>query len=195
MSSHITQEQPSRWVTRFAGLIPANGWVLDLACGGGRHSRYLASLGHQVLAVDRDPAALAATAGERIRTQAVDLEAEGSASSADWPLSPARFSGIVVTHYLHRPLLPSLLDSLAPGGVLIYETFAEGNSLFGKPSNPAFLLAPGELLTLASGFPESHVRAFEDGYVDHPKPAMVQRICLLRRTTEMLPRTRALHAD
>jgi len=195
MSSHITLEQPSRWLTRFAGVIPAGGMVLDLACGGGRHSRYLASLGHQVWAVDRDPAALASAAGDRIHTQCFDLEAEDSEALPDWPLSPGRFAGIVVTNYLHRPLLPSLIDGLAPGGVLIYETFAEGNSLFGKPSNPDFLLAPGELLQLASGDPLCHVLAFEDGFVRHPKPAMVQRICLVRRAPETLPQARALDSD
>ncbi len=194
MSSHIAQQQPSRWVSRFAGLIPAGGLVLDLACGGGRHARHLASLGHQVLAVDRDPAALAAAVGERIGTQAVDLEDNDSPGLPDWPLSPGRFSGIVVTNYLHRPLLPGLCASLAPGGVLIYETFAEGNSLFGKPSNPAFLLAPGELLRMASGDADLHVLAFEDGYTEHPQPAMVQRICLLRRAAGTDLRTRSLQA-
>ena len=152
-------------------------------------------MGHQVLAVDRDPASLAAAAGERIQTQAFDLEAEGCEDSSDWPLLPERFSGIVVTNYLHRPLMPHLLASLAPEGVLIYETFADGNSLFGKPSNPAFLLEAGELLRLVSGNPEWHVLAFEDGYVEHPKPAMVQRICLLRRSSQSLPRARALNAN
>lgn len=194
MPSHITQEQPSRWVSRFAGLIPGGGWVLDLACGGGRHTRYLASLGHQVLGVDRDPAALALAAGRRIQTQVCDLEAEGADASPDWPLSPGHFSGIVVTRYLHRPLMPGLLAALAPGGVLIYETFAEGNGLFGKPSNPAFLLAAGELLRMVSGDAELHVLAFEDGYVDHPKPAMVQRICLIRRSAQSAPQAHALNA-
>ncbi len=193
--SHVSQEQPSPWVTRFAARIPAGGWVLDLACGGGRHARYLAALGHQVLAVDRDSSALAAAEGERIQTLAFDLEAEGCEHSSDWPLLPERFSGIVVTNYLHRPLMSSLLASLAPEGVLIYETFAEGNSLFGKPSNPAFLLESGELLRLVSGNPEWHVLAFEDGYVEHPKPAMVQRIGLLRRSSRSLPQARALNAD
>ncbi|MEY4208169.1 MAG: hypothetical protein RLZZ20_1321 [Pseudomonadota bacterium] len=192
MTSHIAQDRPSQWVARFAGLIPAGGWVLDLACGGGRHARHLASLGHQVLAVDRDPAALAVAAGERIHTLAFDLEAPDSEVLPDWPLVPGRFSGIVVTNYLHRPLLPGLLASLAPGGVLIYETFAEDNGLFGKPSNPAFLLSSGELLRTASSVPELHVLAFEDGYIHHPKPAMVQRICLLRRTPQISAEARAL---
>ncbi|MFM8466842.1 MAG: class I SAM-dependent methyltransferase [Oxalobacteraceae bacterium] len=194
MTSHITQADPSRWVVRFAGLVPAGGWTLDLACGGGRHARHLASLGHQVLAVDRDPAALAVAAGERIHTQVVDLEAPGSNILPDWPLVPGRFSGIVVTNYLHRPLLPALFASLAKGGVLIYETFAEGNGLFGKPSNPDFLLSAGELLGTTSRDPELHVLAFEDGYVHHPQPAMVQRICLLRQTAQISARARALDA-
>ena len=109
-------------------------------------------------------------------------------------LVPGRFTGIVVTNYLHRPLLPALFASLAKGGVLIYETFAEGNGLFGKPSNPDFLLSAGELLGTTSRDPELHVLAFEDGYVHHPQPAMVQRICLLRQTAQISARARALDA-
>ncbi|MEY4369182.1 MAG: hypothetical protein RL564_1132, partial [Pseudomonadota bacterium] len=134
MSSHLTLAQPSRWVTRFARLIPASGLVLDLACGGGRHARYLAGLGHPVLAVDRDEQALSITAAHGVEIQHMDLEADDSPLKPDWPLQSHRFAGIVVTNYLHRPLMGALLDSLAPGGVLIYETFAEGNGLFGKPS-------------------------------------------------------------
>ncbi len=179
MSDHLKQGLPSRWVARFAPLIPA-GAVLDLACGGGRHARLLASLGHDVLAVDRDPAALAACAGERITTVHVDLEREGAELASGWPLQPSRYAGIVVTNYLHRPLMPVLLTSLAPGGVLVYETFAAGNGQFGKPSNPAFLLAPGELLQMAASEPGLHVIAYEDGHVSEPAPAMVQRICCRR---------------
>ena len=161
----------SPWVGRFAAAVPA-GEVLDLACGGGRHARLFASLGHPVLAVDRDPQALALAAGPGITTLEIDLEAEG----ACWPFEPGRFAGIVVTNYLHRPLFAGLLKSLAPNGVLIYETFALGNEAFGKPSNPAFLLRPGELLELA-GQGGLHVLAFEDGVVAQPKPARVQRLC------------------
>lgn len=188
MSSHLSQDQPSGWVSRFASLIPDTGLVLDLACGGGRHARLLATLGHPVLAVDRDPAALAAAGSARIATLCFDLEAVDSSASPDWPLTPRRFSGIVVTNYLYRPLLPDLLASLKEGGVLIYETFAEKNNLFGKPSNPAFLLVPGELLALAY---EASLRviAFEDGYVALPKPAMVQRICLIRETAAQVPQS------
>jgi SAM-dependent methyltransferase len=164
-------ESPSSWVRRFAPLVPA-GEVLDLACGSGRHARLFAALGHPVLALDRDPQALAATAGEGIATMEYDLERDGAA----WPFAPGRFAGIVVTNYLHRPLMASLMSSLAPEGVLIYETFAVGNERFGKPSNPGFLLRRGELLGHASKAGLA-VIAFEDGFVEQPKPAMVQRLC------------------
>ena len=164
-------------MARFAPLVPP-GEVLDLACGGGRHARLLAGLGHPVVAVDRDAAALKLAAGQGIVTLQLDLEADG----AVWPFEENRFAGIVVTNYLHRPLFPHLLRSLANGGLLIYETFAEGNEQFGKPSNPDFLLRHGELLGLAGfeGDGVLHVLAFEDGYVRTPRPAMVQRICLLK---------------
>ncbi len=181
-ASHTQQDQPSAWVQRFAPLMP-HGQALDLACGGGRHARLLASLGLSVLAVDRDPQALAATAGERIRTLAFDLEQAGVESDPAFPLVARCYTGIVVTNYLHRPLLPLLLSSLADGGVLVYETFAQGNGQFGKPSNPDFLLAPGELLVAVADHPDRsafQVIAFEDGYTARPKPAMVQRICVRR---------------
>jgi len=161
----------SSWVRHFAHLVPP-GEVLDLACGGGRHARLFAELGHPVLAVDRDPQALALAAGPGIATLDIDLEAQDAA----WPFEAGRFAGIVVTNYLHRPLMAQLMASLAPDGVLLYETFALGNELFGKPSNPAFLLRPGELLEhAASG--GLRVLAFEDGAIAQPRPARVQRLC------------------
>jgi SAM-dependent methyltransferase len=175
-------DNPSTWVQRHAQLVPG-GEVLDLACGSGRHARLLAALGHAVVAVDCDATALAAAAGPGIVTSQIDLEAEG----ACWPFGPGRFAGIVVTNYLHRPLLAAMLRSLAPNGMLIYETFAEGNAAFGKPSNPAFLLLPGELLELAK-LHGLRVIAFEDGVVNTPKPAMVQRICAVK---EEFPREAA----
>jgi len=175
----------SPWVRRYAPLIPG-GDVLDLACGNGRHTRHLAALGHSVVAVDRDPDALALAAGPDITTSNIDLEEAGAA----WPFGPARFAGIVVTNYLHRPLTAAMIASLAPDGVLIYETFADGNAQFGKPSNPDFLLQPGELLDWA----REHglcVVAYEDGVVDAPKTAMVQRICAVKpdfpRVAALLP--------
>lgn len=192
MTLHQSIDACSPWVRRFASLIPAQSRVLDLACGGGRHARHLANLGHSVLAVDKDVTALAATQTPNITTLCIDLELRDSANHSDWPLLPDQFAGIVVTNYLHRPLMQDLLSSLCEGGVLIYETFAKDNGLFGKPSNPDFLLIPGELLQLASLGPDFSVLAFEDGYVNHPKPAMVQRICLLRGPA--LPAARCLDA-
>lgn len=161
----------SPWIARFAACVPP-GEVLDLACGGGRHARLFAALGHPVLAVDRDPDALSHAAAPGISVLRHDLEEEGAA----WPFETGRFAGIVVTNYLHRPLLRDLMASLAPGGVLLYETFALGNEAYGKPSNPAFLLRPGELLEWAQAG-GLQVLAFEDGIVTRPKPARVQRLC------------------
>jgi len=164
-------DHPSTWVARWAPAIPP-GETLDLACGGGRHARLLASLGHPVLAVDRDEQALAQAAGPGITTLRHDLEAEGSV----WQFAPGRFAGIVVTNYLHRPLFADLVNALAPNGILVYETFALGNERFGKPSNPAFLLAPGELLDVAMRH-GLRVLAYEDGIVETPRPARMQRLC------------------
>lgn len=162
---------PSPWVGRFARHILAGGEVLDLACGSGRHARRLSAAGHPVLAVDRDAAALASLAAvPGVTTLAVDLEGEV------WPLAGRRFAGIVVTNYLWRPRLANVLELLAPGGVLIYETFMVGNERFGKPSNPDFLLRSQELLDLARSAGLT-VLAYEEGYVDQPKPALQQAIC------------------
>lgn len=163
---------PSAWVERFAPLIPVNGSVLDLACGCGRHSRHLASLGLRVTAVDRDPEAIAALQGTpNVTTAIADLE------DGPWPYADHRFDAVVVTNYLWRPLLSLVLDVLDPGGVLLYETFAVGNERFGRPSNPDFLLRPGELLELVRG--RLTVIAYEDLCVQVPKPARVQRICAI----------------
>ena len=166
----------SPWVARFAPLARP-GEALDLACGNGRHTRLLAAHGLQVLAVDRNPAALAASAGEGVTTLACDLEADG----ASWPFEAGRFAVIVVTNYLHRPLFAQIAASLRPDGILIYETFAQGNEVYGKPSNPAFLLAPGELLALAQDG-GLQVLAYEDGHVERPHPAQVQRLCAAGQT-------------
>jgi SAM-dependent methyltransferase len=173
MSDPHDVETPSPWVTRWAGCIKAEGRVLDVAAGNGRHSRYLASLGYSVEAVDRDPAAregLRGTPG--VYARVADLE------KAPWPYTGERFDGIVVTNYLFRPMLPLLVDSLPFGGVLIYETFAAGNERYGRPSNPAYLLQPGELLEVARN--AMRVIAYEDVIVSEPKPAAVQRLCAVR---------------
>lgn len=169
-------DNPSGWVVRWADRVPAGGRVLDVACGRGRHARYFAARGHPVAAVDRDPAALDELAGiPGIVASCVDLE------QGDWPYPGEQFAGIVVANYLHRPLFAQLLLALAPAGALIYETFAEGNERFGRPSNPAFLLRPGELLDVARG--RLRVLAYEDLFVNDPKPAMVQRICAINSTS------------
>lgn len=173
ISMHDAIADASPWVRRFVSIIPKDGAVLDLACGAGRHSALLASQGHTVLAVDRDISAFGSLTDAHIQTQELDLE------SSSWPLLGKQFSGIVVTNYLYRPFLDELPKMLCEGGVLIYETFADGNAEFGKPSNPNFLLKPGELLALAqrSGL---KVIAYEDIYLDQAKPAMVQRICAVK---------------
>ena len=165
---------PSPWVVRHVQSIPARGKVLDLACGSGRHARFLAGLGYPVLAVDRDAEALAGLSTiEDIMTRLLDLEGE------EWPLAGQVFDGIVVTNYLWRPRLPDVLALLAPGGVLIYETFMVGNAAYGKPSNPDFLLQAGELRQLAAAAGLREVD-YAEGYVASPKPAMRQAICAIR---------------
>ncbi|WP_238474665.1 class I SAM-dependent methyltransferase [Azospirillum cavernae] len=175
----------SPWVLRFAPLVAAGGSVLDLACGSGRHLRLFHQRRHPVVGVDRDLGGVADLDGTDGVTL-VQADLEGGADLEDggpWPLPPGQpFAGIVVTNYLHRPLFPALLDALAPGGVLIYETFAIGNARFGRPSSPAFLLREGELLDLTRD--RLRVVAFEQGEVAVPKPAVVQRICAVNGAGE-----------
>src|SRR5439155_25195425 len=136
-ATHRADETPSAWVVRWRHLLRPGMNVLDLACGHGRHARYLAGCGCRVTAVDRDPDALASLAGNpAVEVMALDLE------GGWWPFAGRQFDAIVVVRYLHRPLLPALLDSLASDGLLIYETFMRGNEVYGRPSNPDFLLAP-----------------------------------------------------
>ena len=157
----------SSWITTWAGLVPAGVRVLDLAAGNGRHTRFFAGRGHPVTAVDRDVSGLAAT--DTVEVIQADLE-DGS----PWPLAGRTFGAVVVTNYLHRPLFPVLLDSITPGGVLLYETFMIGNERFGKPSRPEFLLRDGELLDLVRD--RLSVTAYEARLISEPKMAMVQRI-------------------
>ena len=179
MDPHAHPE-PSAWVRRFAPLIPAGGSVLDLACGRGRHARYLAGLGYRVEAVDRDAEALAALDGvPGVAIRQADLE------GGPWPYFGRGFDGIVVTNYLWRPLMPQVLNALEEGAVLIYETFMAGNELFGKHSNPAFLLRSGELLEGVRN--RLTVVAYEQGRVEVPRLAVVQRICAVRGAPALLP--------
>jgi SAM-dependent methyltransferase len=159
---------PSDWVQRWAGLIPAGGSVLDLACGSGRHLRWLAARGLRVTGVDRDADALASLQG-LAELVVADIE------NGPWPLAGRQFDAVVVTNYLWRPLFPQILAALAPDGVLIYETFADGHQALGRPSRPDFLLQRGELLRLCGAL---QVAAFEDGRLDDPHRC-VQRIVAL----------------
>jgi len=167
---------PSPWIVRHAHCIPADAYVLDLACGHGRHARYLAHRGARVLAVDRDAAALATLAGVAgVVTRALDLE------GPTWPLGGERFDAVIVTNYLHRPRFPELLATLADDGVLLYETFARGNEAYGPPTNPAFLLERGELLAVARE--RLAVVAFEEGCVEYgTRCAVVQRLAAIGRS-------------
>ena len=175
-----SNNSPSDWVVRFVPLLTAGGQILDLACGYGRHSRYLASQGFQVEALDQDADALATLAEvPGVVTRCADIE------GGPWPYYGRQFDGIVVTRYLWRPILPMLFNCLAEGGVLIYETFMEGNERHGKPSNPQFLLRRNELLELTHK--RFGVVAFEQGEIMTPAPAVIQRICVCRRQEFVLP--------
>jgi SAM-dependent methyltransferase len=173
----MTKADPSPWVRRFAPLIPATSAVLDVACGGGRHSRFLLGLGHRITAIDRDLGGVADITDDAFESRQADLEI-----GAPWPLPGRSFAAVVVTNYLHRPLFPDLLGALAPGGLLIYETFARGNERFGQPKNPDFLLKPGELLDLArdGGL---RVLAYEDLEIIEPKRACIQHIAAWKAET------------
>jgi SAM-dependent methyltransferase len=160
---------PSEWLLRWQHLMPAHTTVLDLACGHGRHMRALQARGCLCLGVDRDPVALEAASAFGDVLQA-DVE------NNPWPLEGQTFGAVVVTNYLWRTLFPAILGSLAVGGVLVYETFAAGNETVGKPSNPNFLLQPGELLNVCQVL---RVAAYEDCFL--PDPArFVQRIVAVR---------------
>jgi len=177
-----TGPAPSPWVVRWAPLITARGTVLDVACGSGRHVRWLAAQGLRLTAVDRDAAALAPLAGIA-ETICTDIE------QGPWPVDARHFDAVVVTNYLWRPLLPRIVQALTEGGVLIYETFATGNETVGRPSNPDFLLRPGELLRAAESL---RVIAYEDGFLDAPE-RFVQRIAAVRESgTPTTPPRRAL---
>lgn len=167
---HACLETPSEWVVRWAPLV-TRGPVLDVASGAGRHAKFFAGRGFDVVAVDRDEHRIPG-----VRFVKADLE-DGSS----WPFAGQRFGAIVVTNYLHRPLMPLLAAAVEPQGVLIYETFMVGNERLGKPSNPNFLLEPGELL---AAFGSLTLVAFEQGMVERPKPAVIQRICVVRGNAE-----------
>jgi SAM-dependent methyltransferase len=169
---------PSAWVRRFVPLIRRGGRVLDLAAGAGRHTRLLLDMGFAVTAVDRDIDGLRELAGARCDIRAIDLETD-----EPWPLG-GLYDGVVVTNYLYRPLFAPIAAALAPGGVLIFETFAAGNERLGRPRNPDFLLQPGELL---DAFRALTIVAFEQGEVLRPRPAVIQRVAAIAGPLARLP--------
>lgn len=162
-------EDPSAWVRRWSHLVPPGGAVLDVACGRGRHMRWFREHGHPITGVDRDVQAVEAVAGLG-EALCADIE------NGPWPFAGRHFAAVVVTNYLWRPLLPAIVHAVAPGGVMLYETFAQGNETVGKPSRPDFLLRPGELLEACAAL---RVVAYEDGFLEDP-PRFVQRIAALR---------------
>jgi SAM-dependent methyltransferase len=167
------------WIVRFAPLVPQGATVLDLACGAGRHARLFLGRGHPVSAVDIDVSGLDDLSGHpQLEIVQADLE------NAPWPLPGRRFGAVVATNYLWRPLFEPVLEAVADGGLLLYETFAHGNEAHGRPTNPDFLLQPGELIELVRG--RLQIVAYEHGYVERPRPAIKQCLCAAR-TDRPLP--------
>ena len=183
-------EPPSAWVKRWSHLVKPQGTVLDVACGYGRHAYYFYEQNHAVALVDRAQAAIDSIAIPAHACEKVTADIE----NGPWPFTGRQFDAVVVTNYLWRPLMPTLLASLSPGGVLIYETFAAGNETIGKPSRPDFLLRPGELLDVCKGL---RVVAFEDGFLTcaaEQTPRFVQRIAAVREAAAGPAPTRYLLA-
>lgn len=162
-------QAPSEWITRFAPLVRPQGQVLDLACGMGRHTRFFSASKHAVTCVDKSQEATQSIADI---AEAITADIE----NGPWPLAGRSFDGVVITNYLWRPLWPQILTSVKPGGVLLYETFGQGNEAHGKPSRPDFLLVPGELLQVCQGW---HIVAYEHGLLHQPD-RVVQRVAAIK---------------
>ena len=166
--------ESSPWVARFAGLVPEGGRVLDVACGGGRHTRFFLERGHPVTVVDRDTSGVK----DLEDNPGIEILEHDLESDAPWPFAGRTFEGVVVTNYLWRPILPDVVAAVAPGGALVYETFARGQEEYGHPHTPDFLLKPGELLDAVRG--ALRVVAYEDLIEGEPDPRVIQRIAAVR---------------
>ena len=169
---HEGREGASQFIAKWACLVPAHGRVLDVAAGGGRHTELFLRRGHPVTAIDRDASALRTLGGDDLEVLEADIEA------GPWPYSARTFAAVIVCNYLWRPLLPVIVESVAAGGVLLYETFAVGHERFSRPRNPDFLLRPGELLEAVRGHLE--VREYTHGEEGQPPSAVRQRVCAVR---------------
>ncbi|MBP5857398.1 class I SAM-dependent methyltransferase [Marivibrio halodurans] len=175
MTTPHDHSRPSPWIARFADDVPEGGAILDLACGAGRHGRHFLARGHAVTFLDRDIGRLHDLRGvDGARIVEADLETDGP-----FPLDGERFAAVVVVNYLWRPILKDIPRLVAPGGLLLYETFMAGNEALGRPRNPDFLLRPGELRDLAA--PAFDILAFEEGRTESPAPAIKQWIAARRR--------------
>ena len=169
------RSEPSDWIVRWSHLVASGGSVLDVACGSGRHMRWFHERGHAVTGIDRAPEALVAAA---LFGHAVQADIE----NGPWPfattsgLANRHFDAVIVTNYLWRPRMTDIIASVAPGGMLLYETFSAGHETVGKPSRPDFLLQTGELLKVCTGL---RIVAFEEGWLEAPG-RFVQRIAAVR---------------
>ena len=175
MSNHSAiPTPPSEWVKKHIKIIPKRGTVLDLACGAGRHTRLLIETGRRVFALDCNISKLKdLSENDSVTIIKHDLETTNA-----WPFAPQTFDGIIVTNYLYRPLYPCIIDALAVGGVLIYQTFAVGNEKYGRPQNPDYLLKEDELLKVFGN--QLNLVDYSHGYIKNPSPAVVQSICCIK---------------
>ncbi len=190
-------ENISPWVARWSHLLShdvANGRVLDVACGAGRHLLHFLKKNHPVAGIDIAQSAIEIIANqlndeEKTRCQLIEADIENGA----WPLPGEQFAGVIVTNYLWRPLMPTIAQSVATSGVLIYETFAAGNETVGKPSRPDFLLKSGELLQVCQqgGL---RVIAYEDGFLSAPDRFMQRVIAVREKSASNQPPRHALQS-